>query len=207
MDSGGMIHPLAIQRGIQVGVSSLNEPVIVWQDYIATVFSSVEVRRGREHFDTSTKQRYSEDVWHFRVHFYDVVGINAAMRVIDEYSRAFDIKSIREDEQDRESILIECTLQDAVVGSAPLEGYIDEFIAAGETGVVYAGFSIRAKGGTSPYTYAVSTGALPAGLALDANTGAISGTPTAAGSSAFVVTVSDAAAATHALPGVTITVA
>ena len=44
-------------------------------------------------------------------------------------------------------------------------------------------------GGTSPYTFSV-TGTLPAGLTLNASTGAITGTPTAAGT--FTIKVTDA---------------
>ncbi len=46
--------------------------------------------------------------------------------------------------------------------------------------------------GTAPYTYAVTTGSLPAGLSLDADTGAISGRPTTAGGSSLTIRVSDA---------------
>lgn len=45
-------------------------------------------------------------------------------------------------------------------------------------------------GGTPPYSYALSSGTLPAGLALSA-TGTVSGTPTTAGTSNFSVTVTD----------------
>lgn len=47
------------------------------------------------------------------------------------------------------------------------------------------------SGGTAPYTYAVTTGALPGGLTLAAS-GALTGTPTAAGAFAFTVTATDA---------------
>ena len=47
-------------------------------------------------------------------------------------------------------------------------------------------------GGTAPFTFAVTTGTLPAGLTLDPATGLISGTPTAVGSSPFTVTATDA---------------
>lgn len=47
------------------------------------------------------------------------------------------------------------------------------------------------SGGTAPYSYAVTTGALPGGLSLSTS-GAISGTPTAAGGFAFTVTATDA---------------
>ncbi len=51
--------------------------------------------------------------------------------------------------------------------------------------------TISASGGAAPYTYAVTSGALPAGLALSSS-GLLSGTPTASGSSSFTVTATDA---------------
>jgi uncharacterized repeat protein (TIGR03803 family) len=50
--------------------------------------------------------------------------------------------------------------------------------------------TITASGGTAPYTFAVSGGALPAGLSLS-SAGVLSGTPTAGGSSSFTVTATD----------------
>jgi hypothetical protein len=49
---------------------------------------------------------------------------------------------------------------------------------------------LNATGGTSPYTWSLSSGSLPAGLTLSA-AGVISGTPTTAGSSTFTATVGD----------------
>ncbi|HVN79449.1 MAG TPA: beta-propeller fold lactonase family protein [Terriglobia bacterium] len=46
-------------------------------------------------------------------------------------------------------------------------------------------------GGTPPYSFSISTGSLPAGLALNAATGIVSGTPTGQGKSTFTVRVSD----------------
>ena len=50
---------------------------------------------------------------------------------------------------------------------------------------------LTASGGTAPYLFVVSTGALPAGLSLSPQ-GLLSGTPNASGAFAFAVTVSDA---------------
>jgi hypothetical protein len=55
--------------------------------------------------------------------------------------------------------------------------------------------TLTATGGSPPYTWSVTSGALPAGLTL-ASVGMISGTPTAAGSFSFAVQVKDSAAAT-----------
>ncbi len=51
--------------------------------------------------------------------------------------------------------------------------------------------TLSASGGITPYTWSVSCGSLPTGLILSA-AGIISGTPTAPGNYAFVLTVKDA---------------
>ncbi len=57
-------------------------------------------------------------------------------------------------------------------------------------------YTLRASGGTAPFTWALTNGALPAGLALNGATGDISGTPTAVGTFTFTAQVTDAAQAT-----------
>src|SRR5262249_7469364 len=59
----------------------------------------------------------------------------------------------------------------------------------GTTSVSYSQ-SISASGGTTPYTFSVS-GSLPNGLSLDSSTGAITGTPMAAGNFNFTIKVTD----------------
>jgi hypothetical protein len=55
----------------------------------------------------------------------------------------------------------------------------------------YFSQEISASGGTAPYTYAVTAGALPAGLSLSSD-GVISGTPTDSATYNFTVTATDA---------------
>jgi polysaccharide export outer membrane protein len=63
-----------------------------------------------------------------------------------------------------------------------------------QLGVAYDS-AIVASGGTGAYQFAVIGGALPAGLALNPSSGAISGTPTADGTFSFTVQVTDSAGA------------
>ena len=51
--------------------------------------------------------------------------------------------------------------------------------------------TLTATGGLPPYTWSLTSGSLPAGLSLDANSGLISGTPATPGTSRFTVQVSD----------------
>ncbi len=60
-------------------------------------------------------------------------------------------------------------------------------------GIVGTAYSqgVTATGGTAPYTYALTSGALPAGMVLTPATGGLSGTPSAAGTYTFTVTATD----------------
>ncbi|MBO9769437.1 MULTISPECIES: putative Ig domain-containing protein [Xanthomonas] len=64
-------------------------------------------------------------------------------------------------------------------------------LPAGTAGQAYAAAIAPATGGTAPYSYAVTAGALPGGVVLDAATGGLSGTPTVSGTFTFTLTVSD----------------
>ena len=77
---------------------------------------------------------------------------------------------------------------------------------AGLTGTVGTAWSssnnsVTASQGTSPYRYAVTSGLLPAGLTLNATTGAITGTPSANTSGSYLLTVTATDSANVPLTG------
>jgi hypothetical protein len=67
-------------------------------------------------------------------------------------------------------------------------------LANGTIGTAYSQ-SITTSGWTTPYTYATTAGALPAGLSLSSS-GVLSGTPTTAATSNFTITATDSASHT-----------
>ena len=77
------------------------------------------------------------------------------------------------------------------ISVAPLSVTTSGSLAVGVVSSVYPGATLQATGGITPYSWAVTTGSLPAGLTLNGATGVISGTPTASGTSNFTVTVTD----------------
>nr|WP_225042250.1 putative Ig domain-containing protein [Xanthomonas campestris] len=64
-------------------------------------------------------------------------------------------------------------------------------LPAGTAGQAYSASITPATGGTAPYSYALTAGALPTGVVVDVATGGLSGTPTVAGTFNFTLTVSD----------------
>jgi len=63
-------------------------------------------------------------------------------------------------------------------------------LPSGQFGVAYS-TTLAASGGTTPYTWSIANGTLPAGLSLAASTGKISGTPTTAAASPLTFQVTD----------------
>jgi hypothetical protein len=68
-------------------------------------------------------------------------------------------------------------------------------LSSGTTNVPYNSQQLTASGGQPPYGWSLASGRLPPGLGLSAS-GVISGTPTTAGTSNFVVQVTDSLSAT-----------
>lgn len=63
-------------------------------------------------------------------------------------------------------------------------------LTAGTYAVAYSK-TVTGVGGFSPYTYSIASGSLPSGLSLASSTGAITGTPTSAGTSSFSIKATD----------------
>ena len=76
-----------------------------------------------------------------------------------------------------------------LVIAAPVIAVAPNSLASGRQNVAYSR-TVTASGGTAPYTYAVTAGALPAGLTLSTG-GALTGTPTVNGSFSVTITATD----------------
>jgi hypothetical protein len=63
-------------------------------------------------------------------------------------------------------------------------------LTGGRVGEAYSQ-PLLATGGVTPYTWAIESGALPGGVALNSTTGVLSGTPTASGTFTFTARVTD----------------
>jgi sugar lactone lactonase YvrE len=74
--------------------------------------------------------------------------------------------------------------------SPRLLGVSTASLSPGTTGAAY-NQKLAASGGAPPYTWSLATGKLPSGLTLNPATGAITGTPSAAGTASFTVKVTD----------------
>jgi hypothetical protein len=68
-------------------------------------------------------------------------------------------------------------------------------LANGTVGQPWGPQTFTAQGGTAPYSWSISAGALPPGLGLGPSTGTVSGTPSASGLFNFTVRVQDAVGA------------
>ena len=74
--------------------------------------------------------------------------------------------------------------------AAPPLSVTTSWLPNGTEGTEYTS-TLTASGGTSPYTWSVSSGSLPAGITLSSSTGEITGSPTTSGTFTFTVTAKD----------------
>ena len=75
---------------------------------------------------------------------------------------------------------------------APLAAAPATSLPTGIVGRRFSGTPATATGGLAPHTWSVASGSIPPGLALNPSSGALVGSPTAAGSFSFSLRVSDA---------------
>jgi hypothetical protein len=69
----------------------------------------------------------------------------------------------------------------------------------GNVGTAYS-HNFPASGGTSPYTWSITSGSLPTGLTLNTSTGTVSGTPTVITTSSFTIKVTDSVSSVASTP-------
>ena len=74
--------------------------------------------------------------------------------------------------------------------AAPTIALTPSILPGGVSGTAYSQ-TVTASGGTAPYTYSISAGALPTPLTLNSTTGVISGTPNAVNTYSFTVKATD----------------
>jgi Putative Ig domain len=102
-----------------------------------------------------------------------------------EGSYQFVVKALNGSSFDTKTYTL--SVRQAVSVNSPLGSVIRP---SAEVGLRF-GKTFTATGGSGTYTWAVASGALPSGVALDATKGTISGVPQAAGKSAFALTATD----------------
>lgn len=81
------------------------------------------------------------------------------------------------------------------IATAPLS-VMTTGLPDGVVGQSYNNATLQSGGGNPPVTWSISAGTLPAGLTLNAGSGAITGSPTTAGSSTFTVQATDSSTPT-----------
>lgn len=118
------------------------------------------------------------------------LSLNATTGVISGTPTEDGTFSIRVRLRDAQPIEVESEDLTIIVDPAPLVITSTGELTGGTLNIDYA-HQLTFSGGRGPYVWAVTTGTLPTGLTLNTETGVISGKPTATGSFAFTVSLTD----------------
>ena len=113
MLAGQLRDLITIQSRTAGTPAALGEPVYTWATFV-TAYAMIQARRGGEKFDADKGERYSETIYWFTVRREDVVGVMTTMRISFD-SQLYDIKDIRPDDNMRDAVTIEATLQNIIV--------------------------------------------------------------------------------------------
>ena len=125
------------------------------------------------------------------------MAINSSTGVISGTPSAAGTSSFTIEVSDANGLTATQPLSIAVVPATPV--ITTASLPGATTGAAYSA-GVAAIGGVTPYTWSISAGSLPGGLSLGSSTGAITGTPSAAGTSSFTVKVTDSASNTATQP-------
>lgn len=201
MLAGQLRVKVQVWRDTQVGVDAYNMPVVEPQLWRET-FAEMRPRRGNEHH--SGEQVFALTYWYVKFRWHSVDGIDPTMWLVIN-GQKYDIRNIVPDFARKRSIEVEARVADINMATGATGGVfalainLKSNMPTGVAGSAYAGAVPEVTGGKPPYTFTL-TGTLPTGLSLDASTGAITGTPTAAGTADINIVVTDANGDTATLP-------
>lgn len=118
--------------------------------------------------------------------------LHSATGIIDGTPTAFGTFDITVQVTDSTTPALTATKAFSIVIAPPPVNISTTTLPGGTVNSTYAGATLAASGGVPPISWSVTAGAMPAGLTLNGVTGAIDGTPTAAGTFNFTVTATDA---------------
>lgn len=114
MRAGALRNVITIQQLTEAGVDRLNAPNEAWGTVVEDLPCEKTTRRGKEHFDATTRERFYEDITRFRVRRFEVEGIDTTMRIMFE-GDAYDIIHLIPDDQHDQDCIIEAKRQNGGV--------------------------------------------------------------------------------------------
>jgi len=113
MISGELREYVTFQKKTAGAPTALGEPTYTWSTF-CNAYANVSARGGGEKFDDPKGERYSETVYQFLMRRDDVAGIDATMRISFD-GQLYDIRDVRPDDNRREAVVVQATLQNVTL--------------------------------------------------------------------------------------------